>query len=145
MIGLRRLTGCNASGATAVAAAIMLVAFAGCTARPPAEPPPAVSEVPPAPPPPTPPPLDLAGKWRLSAAGGTSCVMTFGDSPGASEGSIAPAGGCPGNFFTSRKWTYEHGALIIHDHKGQPLAELSFAADHFEGRGTNGTALTLSR
>ena len=24
------------------------------------------------------------------------------------EGTIAPEGGCPGKFFTSRKWIYEH-------------------------------------
>jgi hypothetical protein len=71
--------------------------------------------------------------------------MTLGDIAGAVEGTIAPAGGCPGNFFTSRKWTFEQGKLIIRDHKGEPLAQLSLAADHFEGQGANGTALTLSR
>jgi hypothetical protein len=141
MIG--RITGWSVRGATAAAMHAFAV-LGACTASPPAEPPPSAA-VAPSPPPPAPPPLDLSGKWKLSAAGGTSCIMAFGDTPGATEGSIAPAGGCPGNFFTSRKWTYEHGALIIHDHKGQPLAELSFAADHFEGQGNNGTALTLSR
>ena len=66
--------------------------------------------------------------------------MTLGDTPGAAEGSIAPAGGCPGNFFTSRKWTYEHDMLIIRDHKGELLVELAFANGRFEGKTTNGAA-----
>jgi protease inhibitor Inh len=126
------------------AALCVVAALAACTASPPSEPPPAVAAAPP-PPPPSPPPLDLSGKWRLGVTGAASCLMTFGDNPGAAEGSIAPAGGCPGSFFTSRQWTFEHGTLIIRDHKGEPLAQLSFATDHFEGQATNGAALTLSR
>ena len=71
--------------------------------------------------------------------------MNFGASPGAPQGTIAPEGGCPGNFFTSRKWTFEHSALIIRDHKGEPLAQLSFSGGRFEGQGTSGGALSLSR
>jgi len=70
--------------------------------------------------------------------------MTFGGNTGASEGTIAPAGGCPGNFFTSRKWTFEHDKLIIRDHKGETLAQLSYAADRFEGSAAGGSAITLS-
>ena len=62
----------------------------------------------------------------------------------ALQGTIAPEGGCPGNFFTSRKWTFEHGMLIIRDFKNQPLAQLSFAGDRFEGEDANGK-LSLSR
>jgi hypothetical protein len=97
------------------------------------------------PPPPSPPPIDLAGRWKLSVAGGSACAVTLGDSAGASEGSIAPAGGCPGRFFTSRKWTFEHDRLIIRDHKGEVLVELSFADGHFQGQGTAGAAVTLTR
>ncbi len=71
--------------------------------------------------------------------------MTLGDTPGAAEGSIAPAGGCPGNFFTSRKWTYEHDMLIVRDHKGEPLVELGFANGRFEGKTANGAAVSLAR
>ena len=71
--------------------------------------------------------------------------MNFGDAPGAVQGTIAPEGGCPGNFFTSRKWTYEHTALIIRDHKGEVLAELDFAGGRFEGHQTGVAALSLSR
>jgi glutathione S-transferase len=51
--------------------------------------------------------------------------MNFAHAPGTGQGTIAPEGGCPGNFFTSRKWTFEHGALIIRDHKSEVLAELT--------------------
>lgn len=71
--------------------------------------------------------------------------MSFGNAPGATQGTIAPEGGCPDNFYTSRKWTYEHGTLMIRNHKGEVLAELSFADGHFTGRGTGGNELTLSR
>jgi hypothetical protein len=111
----------------------------------------------------------MAGRWRLSASAGRSCLMNFADTPapaGASpppaaatdapppppvprpafalQGTIAPEGGCPGNFFTSRKWTFEHDALIIRDFKNQPLAQLSYSGDHFEAQDANGK-LTLSR
>ncbi len=56
------------------------------------------------------------------------------------------AGGrLPGAFFTSRKWTFEHGNLIVRNHKAEPLAQLSYAGGHFEGHETGGAAVTLSR
>ena len=103
------------------------------------------SPPPPPPPPPSPPPVDLTGRWKLTAAGRGACFMNFGNAPAAAQGTIAPEGGCPGNFFTSRKWTFEHGALIIRDHKSDVLAELSFAGGRFEGHQGGGGALTLSR
>ena len=96
------------------------------------------------PPPPQPPLIDVAGRWRLAAASG-ACLMTLAATPGAAEGTIAPAGGCPGNFFTSRKWTFEHDMLIIRDHKSETLAELSFSAGRFQGQATGGGAVTLTR
>lgn len=71
--------------------------------------------------------------------------MTLGASAGAAEGSVAPAGGCPGNFFTSRKWAYDHDLLIVRNHKGEVLAELSFADGRFTGQVTGGGAVTLAR
>ena len=71
--------------------------------------------------------------------------MTLGNAPGADQGTIAPEGGCPGKFFTSRKWTFENSALMIRDHKGEPLAQLSFANGRFTGRASAGGELTLSR
>jgi len=134
--------------ALAVAAAVAFGALAGCSVNPQPEPAPSAPVAAPAPappPPPLPPPIDLSGKWKLSVEPGGACLMTFGDNPGATQGSIAPAGGCPGNFFTSRKWTFEHGVLIIRDFKGEPLGQLSLSADHFEGQETSGAALTLTR
>jgi hypothetical protein len=90
-------------------------------------------------------PPEMAGRWVLAAAAGTSCVMTFGSAPAASEGSIAPEGGCPGDFFTSRRWAFVRGALVIRDHKDVPLAQLTAAgAGRFEGRATGGTGVSLT-
>jgi hypothetical protein len=126
---------------------LMAAAIGACTTTPqltaaPSEQ--AQPSAPLAPPPPQPPPIDIAGRWRLVAASG-ACLMTLGATPGAAEGTIAPAGGCPGNFFTSRKWTFEHDMLIIRDHKSETLAELSFSAGRFQGQATGGGSITLAR
>jgi hypothetical protein len=72
--------------------------------------------------------------------------MTFGSaSPDAIEGTIAPQGGCPGKFFTSRKWTMEQGSLVMRDHNGKPLAQLSGVGAQFEGKAVNGEPVTLTR
>ncbi len=144
MSGFNRITVWGRRGAKAAVALLVLTALAACTSAPKPEPPPVAAAPPPAPPAPTPPPIDLAGRWRLTAAAGGACFMTFGDAPGAAQGTIAPEGGCPGNFFTSRKWSFEHDALIIRDHKGQPLAQLSFTGGHFEGQDDKGGTLSLS-
>jgi Protease inhibitor Inh len=143
MSGLRNVSALTGRFAGAVIAMVAIAAAAGCANHD--APPPEVAAAPAPPPPPQPPPIDVAGRWRLSAAGGGACFMTFAHNPGAPQGTIAPEGGCPGNFFTSRKWTFEHGALIIRDHKSDVLAELPFAGGRFEGRQTGGGALTLSR
>ena len=130
--------------AAAVAALLAAAALTGCASSRP-EPPPEAAAPPPPPPPPTPPPIDLSGRWRLTVAGNGACFMTFGNGPGAAERTIAPEGGCPGNFYTSRKWSFERGTLIMRDHKGEPLAELSFAGGRFEGHQTGGGAVSLSR
>jgi protease inhibitor Inh len=133
--------------AAMVAAMLGAVALSGCTGndRVAARPEPQASAAPPPPPAPSPPPVDLAGRWKLAAASGGACFMNLGSSPGAVQGTIAPEGGCPGNFFTSRKWTFERDALIIRNHKGEPLAQLAFSGGRFEGREPNGAALSLSR
>jgi hypothetical protein len=93
-----------------------------------------------------PPPVNLAGRWTLSSTGAASCVMTFGAAQDATEGTIAPAGGCPFNFFTSRKWTYSEAGLTIRDHNAQSLAQLAPAgASRFEGRTASGQDIALSR
>jgi Protease inhibitor Inh len=142
MSGLRKVSALTGRIAAAGIVVLAVTAVAGCGNH--AEAPPEVT-TPPPPPPPQPPPIDVAGRWRLSSAGAGACFMTFAHNPGAPQGTIAPEGGCPGNFFTSRKWTFEHGALIIRDHKSDVLAELSFAGGRFEGHQGGGGALTLSR
>ena len=94
---------------------------------------------------PSTPPPDIAGRWMFSAGGGRPCAMNL-IAPEGSEGAIRPEGGCPGNFFTSRKWTYEGGMLVLRDHTGKALAQLRTAsAGRFEGQSTNGQAVTLTR
>jgi hypothetical protein len=143
MSGLRNVSALTARIAKAAIVVLALAAAGGCTNH--AEPPPEVAAAPPPPPPPQPPPIQVAGRWRLAAAGGGACFMNFAQAAGAGQGTIAPEGGCPGNFFTSRKWTFEHGAMIIRDHKSEVLAELSLAGGRFEGHQTGGGAISLSR
>ena len=72
--------------------------------------------------------------------------MTFAATPGSGEGTIRPEGGCPGNFFTSRKWTFEDGALIMRNHNSEPLGQLRpSGAAGFTGDATNGQQVSLSR
>jgi len=142
--------GAKSARAAAAVAIVVVMALAACTSteqaggeRPEAQasPPPP----PPPPPPPQPPPVDMAGRWRFAATGTAACFMNFGNAPAAGQGTIKPEAGCPGNFFTSRKWTFEHGVLIIRNHKDDPLAQLTFSGGRFEGHETGGAALTLSR
>ena len=92
------------------------------------------------------PPEPMAGRWQLAAPGVSQCAMTFAAAQSEGEGTIAPEGGCPGNFYTSRKWTFEQGALVIRDHTGQPLGQLAQAAPgRFDGKATNGQQVLLTR
>ncbi|HZL39150.1 MAG TPA: AprI/Inh family metalloprotease inhibitor [Pseudolabrys sp.] len=88
---------------------------------------------------------DTSGRWILAAPNAPTCGLNFGGLPGAQEGRVLPEGGCPGKFFTSRRWTLEQGALVINDDENQPLARLSFADGHYEGQATSGMPVTLTR
>jgi protease inhibitor Inh len=93
-----------------------------------------------------PPAVSMAGRWLLSSPGRGQCHMTFGgDATGGLEGTIRPEGGCPGKLFTSRKWTFEQGSLVMRDHNGQPLAQLSDNGGNFDGRATSGEPVALTR
>jgi hypothetical protein len=95
---------------------------------------------------PTPPPVDMAGRWQLASTAGGACAMVFAATPGTGEGTIAPQGGCPGKFFTSRRWLYEQDTLIIRDHKGEPLARLAFSPPaRFEGQAAPGETISLTK
>jgi hypothetical protein len=125
-------------------AAVLLAALAaaGCSTDP-SSGPVGVAATPPAP---AQPPVPMAGRWVLAQPGGGQCNMTFGAAaPTASEGTIAPAGGCPGQFFTSRKWTFDTTGLSIRNHNNEPLAQLSSAGAGFNGQTPSGQAVTLAR
>ncbi|HTV37915.1 MAG TPA: AprI/Inh family metalloprotease inhibitor [Xanthobacteraceae bacterium] len=153
MSGIWRFRTREGGKAKAVAALLALAVLSACSAsnlfggQP--EPSPAAA---PAASAPTPPPVDLSGRWQFSVASGGSCFMNFTEvarTPAQEEatpqGTIAPEGGCPGSFFTSRKWTFERGTLIMRDFKGKQLAQLSYVGAHFEGHDSSGSALTLSK
>jgi len=92
------------------------------------------------------PPEPMAGRWQLAAVGASQCVMNFGGTPDIGEGTIAPEGGCPGSFYTSRKWTFENSSLMMRDHNGKALGELTFAPPgRFDGKAANGQQITLAR
>lgn len=88
----------------------------------------------------------MIGRWMLSSPGAGSCVMNFGGAAGTAEGTIAPEGGCPGSFFTSRKWTFERDSLVIKNHNSETLAQLKLGdAGRYVGQSTAGQPVTLSR
>jgi len=112
-------------------------------ASPAPEAPPAAA-APPPPPPPVTPPVEMAGRWTLTS-GPKKCAMNLGAKPGTPEGTIAPEGGCPGNFYTSRKWVYDQSGLSIRNHRGEPLAQLSMTGGRFDGQSVAGEPVTLGR
>jgi hypothetical protein len=95
----------------------------------------------------TSPPVPMAGRWILSEpTSGARCGMTFAGDPAQPKGTIAPEGGCPGDFYTSRQWTFEQDQLAIRNHRGEVLAQLRpGAGGRFDGTATSGAAVTLSR
>jgi hypothetical protein len=98
--------------------------------------------------PPTPlPQNDMSGRWILSAPSAPACGMEFQGVPGQFQGTINPEGGCPGNFFTSKRWTFTQDTLTltIADQNNQPLAQLALGDDRFTGKSTAGMPVTLSR
>jgi hypothetical protein len=89
---------------------------------------------------------DMAGRWLLGTDGSPPCGMNFAGPAGGHEGTIAPEGGCPGRFFTSRTWAYEQNAMIIRNHSGEMLAQLRVtAADRLIGQSASGEPVSLTR
>jgi len=92
------------------------------------------------------PAVNMAGRWVLATPGAGFCGMNFVAPPGASGGPIAPEGGCPGKFFTSRQWALERNAIVIRNHAGETLAQLNVADPaRLEGQTTSGEQVTLTR
>lgn len=96
---------------------------------------------------PAPAPVDesMTGRWILSVPNAPSCGLEFGGAAGARAGSVAPDGGCPGNFYMSRRWAMEGSALTITGQESQPLAQLKVVGARFEGQSGAGVPVTLSR
>jgi hypothetical protein len=96
---------------------------------------------------PAPAPIDatMVGRWVLTAQNAPSCGLEFNGATSARAGTVTPDGGCPGNFYMSRRWAMEGGALTITSDENQPLAQFKSAGTHFEGQSTAGTAVKLSR
>lgn len=100
----------------------------------------------PAPPPPLP-QSGMTGRWTLSAPNAPSCDMQFEGTPGQTQGAVNPDGGCPGKFYTSRRWafTLDTLTLAIADNDNQPLAQLKLSGAQFAGQSADGIPITLSR
>ena len=92
------------------------------------------------------PAVDMTGRWVLTTPGAGNCGMNFAAAPGSREGTIAPEGGCPGKFFTSRRWALEQNAIIIRNHAGELLAQLNVAEpSRLEGQAASGEQVSLTR
>jgi hypothetical protein len=87
----------------------------------------------------------MNGRWMLSAPNAPPCGMEFDGGPGQQQGLVRPEGGCPGNFYMSRRWTLAQDTLTIADNDNAPLAQLKLAGDRFAGQSTAGLPVTLSR
>src|SRR5262249_11001956 len=95
--------------------------------------------------------INMAGRWMLTSPNRGQCGMNFSGAPKATEGTIRPEGGCPGNFFTSRTWALVEGNIVIKDHNGEALVQLSpsdaagGSSIWFEGQATSGERVMLAR
>jgi hypothetical protein len=93
---------------------------------------------------PTPMDVPMAGRWILTAPNAPSCGLEFNGTAGARSGNVAPDGGCPGNFYMSRRWAMEGSSLTITDDENQPLAQFKFAGTRFEGQTASGAPVALA-
>ncbi len=89
--------------------------------------------------------ITMPGRWILSAPNAPDCGMNFSAAPGKNEGVVIPEGGCPGRFFTSKRWRLDKNTLAIVDYEDDPLATLTFASGQFEGKSVNDVPVTLKR
>lgn len=89
--------------------------------------------------------LTVPGRWTLSAPNAPTCGLEFRGAPDARTGSVSPDGGCPGNFYMSRRWSMDNGRVTITDAENQALAHFRLVGDHYEGQSSGGAPVTLSR
>lgn len=78
----------------------------------------------------------------LAAPQAPACGLTLS---GGLQGRITPEGGCPGRFFTSRRYSLDNGTMTIFDGENLPLGRLTAGEDGFSGRAETGEAITLTR
>jgi hypothetical protein len=89
---------------------------------------------------------NMMGRWLLASQGAAPCTMNFAGAAGGREGTIAPEGGCPGKFFTSRQWSFEQNAVIIRNHAGEMLAQLQVTEPaRLVGQTATGEPVSLTR
>jgi hypothetical protein len=89
--------------------------------------------------------LTVPGRWILSTANAPTCGIEFGGAVSGRAGSVSPDGGCPGKFYTSRRWSMSEGSITITDAENQPVAHFRLVGDRYEGQSTSGMPMTLSR
>lgn len=81
----------------------------------------------------------------LAAPNAPPCGLEFRASSAGNGGSLTPDGGCPGQFYKSRRWTLEDGKLAIKTDGDEILARLDFTDGHFRGSSDAGQDVTLVR
>jgi hypothetical protein len=86
---------------------------------------------------------DMGGRWVLTVPGTGVCAMAF--AAGAAEGAIAPEGGCPGRFVTSRNWDVAPNGVVIRDQNRVGLAQRMTEPGRLEGQTPDGEQVLLSR
>ena len=80
----------------------------------------------------------------LSAPNAPPCGLDFTDGDG-SKGNVRPDGGCPAEFYKSRRWIFEQNALTIRDADDEPLGQLTLDGGQFQGKAVNGAPIALTR
>ncbi len=87
----------------------------------------------------------MTDRWDLSAPNAPPCGMNFDGETAASQGTVVPDGGCPGEMYRSRTWVLANDTLTINDGESQPLATFKRAPVGFQGVSSAGAPVTLTR
>jgi hypothetical protein len=88
-------------------------------------------------------PAGMAGRWLLSAPNAPMCGLNFSEGDGRS-GRVSPEGGCPANFYLSRRWALEGSGLTIRDDNGDTLGQMILAGERFDGQSATGVPISLT-
>jgi hypothetical protein len=95
--------------------------------------------------PPPSPQADMTGRWMLSAPNAPACGMDFSAGRRQGEGAVVPDGGCPGQFYMSRRWVLTQDTHMLTISDDAPLAQLVLSGGQFTGQSTTGVPVTLAR